>query len=227
MLDMWTNRSVWFGGRAARFMACCALAGAPGAAVADSLPNQPLPARPVERYAPPSSFHGHAVSSDDFRKKPLPRPSGHLRLRSANFGETVDVNLYAADGSFNEESLSALYHLWRCRRSGTERPIHPQLFVLLSIIQDHYPDATLDLISGFRNQDAAGFHLGGSAADIRIEGVTDRALHTFVSTLDNGHMGLGLYPRSGFIHVDVRAESSYRWVDHSPSSDRGRPRHSS
>jgi hypothetical protein len=30
-------------------------------------------------------------------------------------------------------------------------------------------------------------------------------------------MGIGLYPTSGFIHVDFRApgEPSYRWVDHS------------
>ena len=55
-----------------------------------------------------------------------------------------------------------------------------------------------------------------SASDVRIQGVSDRSLHDFVATLDTGHMGLGLYPRAGFIHVDVRAEPSYRWIDYSP-----------
>jgi hypothetical protein len=29
-------------------------------------------------------------------------------------------------------------------------------------------------------------------------------------------MGIGLYPRAGFVHVDIRPEASYRWTDYSP-----------
>ena len=29
-------------------------------------------------------------------------------------------------------------------------------------------------------------------------------------------MGIGLYPRSGFVHIDVRSPPSYRWIDYSP-----------
>jgi hypothetical protein len=44
-----------------------------------------------------------------------------------------------------------------------------------------------------------------------------------VETLDSGDMGIGFYPRRGFVHVDIRARSA-RWVDTSPvaSSDPGR-----
>ena len=29
-------------------------------------------------------------------------------------------------------------------------------------------------------------------------------------------MGIGLYPRSQFVHIDVRSPPSYRWIDNSP-----------
>jgi hypothetical protein len=37
-------------------------------------------------------------------------------------------------------------------------------------------------------------------------------------------MGVGWYPRVGFVHVDVRPPPSYRWIDYSRSNpdDRGR-----
>jgi len=44
-------------------------------------------------------------------------------------------------------------------------------------------------------------------------------------SLDGGGMGIGIYPRSGFIHVDYRApgEPSYRWTDYSgPGSSEAR-----
>ena len=81
----------------------------------------------------------------------------------------------------------------------------------------------IELVSGFRNQDRqTSFHFHGSAADIRVKGVPDRQLHEFVTSLDTGHLGFGKYPRSGFIHVDVRPQS-YRWIDRSPpGSDQGK-----
>ena len=47
-----------------------------------------------------------------------------------------------------------------------------------------------------------------------------------MASLDTGGMGLGIYPRAGFVHVDMRPEASYRWVDYSPpgSGDMGRPK---
>ena len=53
-----------------------------------------------------------------------------------------------------------------------------------------------------------------------------RVLRNFVKGLDTGGMGIGIYPHAGFIHVDVRPEPSFRWVDYSPpgSSEMGQPK---
>ena len=31
-------------------------------------------------------------------------------------------------------------------------------------------------------------------------------------------MGIGIYPVTGFVHIDVRPPPSYRWIDYSPSN---------
>jgi uncharacterized protein YcbK (DUF882 family) len=180
-----------------------------------------------KRHAKVPVFSGRLASSAEMRDDPLPHPSGHISLYAVNFQESLDVDLYNEDGSFNEEALDQLNHLWRCKRTDTEKAIDPHLFEQLSRIYDHF-GRRIELVSGFRNQQrTSSFHFHGSASDIRIPGVSDRELHKFVGSLDAGGMGLGLYPRAGFIHVDVRPEPSYRWVDYSPpgSGDMGRPHH--
>lgn len=170
-------------------------------------------------------YSGHLASASSLRDAPLPRPSGHLELYAVNFQEGVDVNIYRSDGSFDPDALDQVNHLFRCRRTGTEKAINPRLLVTLSRIYDHF-GKRIELVSGFRNQErTSSFHFHGSASDIRIPGVSDKALHAFAESLDTGGMGIGIYPRAGFIHVDIRPEPSFRWTDNSPpgSSDMGHP----
>ena len=148
--------------------------------------------------------------------RPAAKPSGRVVLTGINFNEQLDVNIYKADGSYDPDALDALNHAFRCRRTGTEKAIDPKLFEMLSRIYDKF-EKPLELVSGFRNQErVTSFHFHGSASDIRIKGVSERVLHKFVTSLDAGGMGIGLYPRAGFVHVDIRPEASYRWTDNSP-----------
>jgi uncharacterized protein YcbK (DUF882 family) len=161
-------------------------------------------------------FQGRLARADELRTEPLDKPSGHIELYAVNFREELTVDLYNEDGSFNDDAVDELNHLFRCKRTDTEKAIDPHLYEILSRVYDHF-GKRIELVSGFRNQKrTSSFHFHGSASDIRIPGVSDTALHRFVASLDTGGMGLGIYPRAGFIHVDVRPEPSYRWVDYSP-----------
>jgi len=174
-----------------------------------------VPAKKKKRSRVPA-FSGRLASAGELRSEPLERPSGHIVLSAVNFKERVEVDLYQEDGSFDPDALDTLNHLFRCRRTGTEKAIEPKLFEMLSRIYDKF-ERPLELVSGFRNQErVTSFHFHGSASDIRIPGVSDKELHKFVSSLDMGGMGIGLYPRAGFVHVDIRPEASYRWTDYSP-----------
>jgi uncharacterized protein YcbK (DUF882 family) len=172
---------------------------------------------------------GAVVPDERLRTKPLPRPSGNLHIFTLFTRETVKVNIYNDDGSYNIEALQAVNHMLRCKRTGAEREVDPRLLTLLSHIYDHY-GKRLEVVSGFRNQRrTTSFHFRASASDIRIEGVKPTKLRDYVDTLDGGGMGLGLYPRAQFVHVDVRPLPSYRWIDYArgdgpESSDKKPPK---
>lgn len=162
-------------------------------------------------------FVGHSVAKRDLRTDPLPRPSGDIWIWVENFREELRVNIYNADGSFNQSALAKLDRAFRCRRTGEVRAVDPKLYELLSIISDHFDGKQIELTSGFRFQKNQGSrHFHASAMDIRVRGVSARELYRYATTLDTGNMGIGRYPRSGFVHVDLRApgEPSYRWTDY-------------
>ncbi len=194
---------------------------------ADAPTAEPEHAAPVKKsrrkHARGPVFSGRLASAGELRDEPLEKPSGHIELYAVNFRESLEVDLYNEDGSFNEDALDQLNHLWRCKRTDTEKAINPRLFEMLSRVFDHF-GRRIELVSGFRNQKhVTSFHFHGSASDIRIPGISDKELQKFVQSLDVGGMGIGIYPRAGFIHVDIRPEPSYRWVDYSPpgSSEMG------
>jgi len=160
---------------------------------------------------------GRVVPESELRKEALPRPSGNLKLVSVNFGdEPVDVNIYNEDGSYNIEALHKVDHMLRCKRTNDEKPIEPRLVAILSHIYDHFGGKPLEVVSGYRNQQKeTSFHYKGAASDIRISGVAPKKIVTFANSLDTGGMGIGIYPKSLFVHVDVRPLPSYRWIDNS------------
>jgi uncharacterized protein YcbK (DUF882 family) len=97
--------------------------------------------------------------------------------------------------------------------------MEPRLLSILSHVFDHFGERRIEIVSGFRNQrKTTSYHYKGSASDIRVEGVASKDLKAFVETLDAGGMGIGIYPVTGFVHIDVRPPPSYRWIDYSPSN---------
>jgi uncharacterized protein YcbK (DUF882 family) len=167
---------------------------------------------------------GHAVADEDLRRKPPPRPSGNIHLFHVVHGESLKVNIYNADGSYDVEALRAVSHLLRCTKTDAEKDVDPRLMTVLSHVYDHFGGRPIEVTSGYRNQlGTTSYHFKASATDILLPGVKATVLRAFVESLDTGGMGIGLYPRSGFVHVDVRPLPSYRWIDYAPV-DPGDPR---
>ena len=163
-----------------------------------------------------AAFKGHNAAKSSLRTEPLDKPSGNIWLRAENLGEEVRVNIYKADGSFNDAALAQLDELFRCTETAKVRAVRAELYEQLSRFFDHFEGKRIDLVSGFRFAERnSSRHYHASAMDIRIKGVSINAMYKFAESLDAGGMGVGLYPVSGFIHVDYRApgEPSYRWTD--------------
>jgi uncharacterized protein YcbK (DUF882 family) len=173
-------------------------------------------------------FQGRTVASATLRTEPLERPSGEIWLGAANLREETKVNIYKSDGSYDENALARLDELFRCKRTGEVRSVDPHLYEHLSRIYDHFGSQKIDLVSGFRFAERnSSRHFHASAMDIRIPGVTIREMYDFANSLDGGGMGIGIYPHSGFVHVDLRApgDQSYRWTDYSGPNSRNAHRH--
>ena len=89
----------------------------------------------------------------------------------------------------------------------------------LQIIRNHFGRA-IQINSGYRSKEhnkavggaANSYHVKGMAADMRIEGVSPKALHGQIQMLiDAGKImqgGLGLY--DSFVHYDIRGHLA-RW----------------
>jgi uncharacterized protein YcbK (DUF882 family) len=167
-------------------------------------------------------FQGANAKKASLRTEPLERPSGDIWIRSDNLQEELRVNIYAADGSLDDGVLAQLDELFRCKRSNEVRAVDPRLFEHLSRIYDHF-GKRITIGSGFRFQErTSSRHWHASAMDIRIKDVSTRELYAFAESLDLGGMGVGIYPHSGFVHIDFRApgEPSFRWTDWSyPDGD--------
>jgi len=193
-------------------------------ATADSSSSTPAKKKSKKRNKRVASFSGHNAAKSSLRTEPLDKPSGDVWVRAENLNEEVHVNIYKPDGSFNDEALAQLDELFRCARTGAVRAVRAELYEQLSRFYDHFEGKRIDLVSGFRFAERnSSRHYHASAMDIRIKGVSIKEMYRYAESLDAGGMGVGLYPTSGFIHVDYRApgEPSYRWTDTSgPDHDK-------
>ena len=184
---------------------------------ADHFARHPLP----EAVAAAAERNGDEIRPEDLPRRALVKPersvpserAARFQVESVNTGEQAEVVLDLGTGETEEHSYRTLRHLMRCQRTGAETPIDPRLIELLHAIAVR-SKAKILLVSGFRapmfSTAALSFHTRGMAADIRIPGMTALMVRDLVLAM--GVKGVGYYPVSQFVHVDVRDQKSY-WVD--------------
>ncbi len=139
---------------------------------------------------------------------------GRFVIQSANTGEELEVKVNLATGEVEAEGYRQLRHLMRCLRTTAETPIDPRLIGLLYRISQRTGQKII-LVSGFRapmfSLAALSYHTRGMAADIRIPGMTPLMVRDLAAAM--GVRGIGYYPVSGFVHVDVRDQLT-TWTDY-------------
>jgi len=147
--------------------------------------------------------------------------TGKFIIQAANNGEEVEVVLNLDTGEVDAAGYTRLRHMMRCLRTTAETPIDPRLIDLLYRISQRTKQKII-LVSGFRapmfSLAALSYHTRGMAADIRIPGMTPLMARDLAESM--GVHGLGYYPVSGFIHVDVRDDNS-RWTDYGQNRQDG------
>jgi uncharacterized protein YcbK (DUF882 family) len=146
---------------------------------------------------------------------------GRFVIQSVNNGEEMEIKINRHTGEMEPDSYRKFRHLMRCLHTGAETPIDPRLIDLLYRIAQR-TQQKIALVSGFRapmfSLATLSYHTRGMAADIRIPGMTPLMARDLAESM--GVHGLGYYPVSGFIHVDVR-DDRVRWTDYGQNRQDG------
>lgn len=124
------------------------------------------------------------------------------------------------EGGFDADDL-ALAQQALATRDGVTREIHPRLVELVYRAVRQFRAPYVHVVSGYRDGRASSRHAQGRALDFVLPGVSDRRLAAWLRP--QGFVGVGIYPTSGFVHLDVRARS-YFWSDASGPGQRNRER---
>jgi hypothetical protein len=113
-------------------------------------------------------------------------------------------------------SLSSMLASWR---TGKEALIDERLIAMITLASDEFGGRAVRIVSGYREHSYApdSKHKTGQALDFSIPGVPNEALRDYLRTLDD--VGIGFYPNSTHVHLDVREKTTY-WVDYSFPGER-------
>jgi uncharacterized protein YcbK (DUF882 family) len=129
-------------------------------------------------------------------------------------GESME-GVYWEQGDYVPEVLEAVNNLLRDHRTGDVYPIAPELLDLLVAVNARTETKSrFQVISGYRSQKTnemlhersaevakKSLHTEGLAIDIRLPDVDLSHLHAAAISLGRG--GVGYYPHSDFVHLDV------------------------
>jgi uncharacterized protein YcbK (DUF882 family) len=152
----------------------------------------------------------HAPSTRAAENDPGGRPV--LALTTVNRAESLAIPSRSADGAFGAADLDRVAHLLRAM-GGDEHPIDPRTLSLVYRIQTHFGVPEIRVVSGYRvpKPGSHSNHGKGRAVDLIVPGVPDEEVARFARGL--GYVGVGVYPTSQFVHVDIRPRS-YFWIDY-------------
>jgi uncharacterized protein YcbK (DUF882 family) len=144
-------------------------------------------------------------------------PGQEYRLRLFETHTKERINLvYRTGSAYIPQAVYRLDEFLRDHRTGDMHPLDDRLFDLLHDLTASVgkAGAEIDIICGYRTPwsneflrrttsgvAAHSLHMEGEAIDIRIPGVPTARLRDAALALHRG--GVGYYPESQFVHVDV------------------------
>jgi uncharacterized protein YcbK (DUF882 family) len=140
-----------------------------------------------------------------------------------NRKETMTLRLRDAQGKPVKGVQKRMNRFLRCHYTNKQHAMSPRLTNLLFQTGKHWPGRRIEVVSGFRNPTVAknprSPHMKGLACDFRVVGVKNTELRDYL----RGNMkkvGVGYYPNSSFVHLDVRKDRSAFWIDYSGPGER-------
>ena len=155
-------------------------------------------------------------------KKPVPR-NAPVEMIAVNGKEKLLLRLRDEKGRPMRGVQKRFDHFLRCHHTNVTHPMNPRLVRVLYQVGKHYPGRTIEVVSGYRHPSVAknprSPHMQGLACDFRISGVKNTELRDYLRR-NFEKVGVGYYPNSAFVHLDMRKDRSAFWIDYSGPGER-------
>src|SRR5262245_55141862 len=163
------------------------------------------------------------TASKASKKAPKPPKNPPVVLYTVNHKETFSLRLRDAQGKPIKGNQRRFDRFLRCHHTEKKHAMNPRLMRLLYQTGRHWPGRRLEIVSGYRNPTVAknphSPHMKGLACDFYVDGVKTTELRDYLrKTFDK--VGVGYYPNSTFVHLDVRKDRSAFWIDYSGPGER-------
>jgi len=137
-----------------------------------------------------------------------------LAFFNTHTGESLEA-VYWANGKYLSPAMTKIDHILRDDRTNEIKPIDIRLLDLLFAMAVKFESQQpFHIISGYRSRETNALlrqcgggvaknslHMQGKAVDIRMPDVRLASLRQAAVNLKGG--GVGYYPRSNFVHIDV------------------------
>jgi len=162
----------------------------------------------------------------------IPRPGDSLASIESEFGKQGKLprvglrkgylDLFTYSGHFKGYALDKKGKLTPAAQTevsklfgatGTHPETDPRLIRLLAKVSDKFGSRPIRIVSGYRTRSffEDSRHKLSRAVDFSIPGIDNVTLRDYLRTLPS--VGVGYYPNSSFVHLDVRDNNTY-WVDY-------------
>jgi uncharacterized protein YcbK (DUF882 family) len=161
-----------------------------------------------------------------------------LKLYALHTNESLDV-VYRIGDVYLPDALNRLNHFLRDHNTDDVKKYDPAEFDLLHnvMMRLNKPNGMIDIVCGYRTAETNEYlrslgpatgvaehsqHIEAKAIDIRVPGVQTARLRDAAMSLDAG--GVGYYPTSQFVHVDVGPVRHWTYGAVAKKKKRGGPK---
>ena len=165
--------------------------------------------------------------ADAKKSKRKPQPPPIIELEHLTTHRKLELQP-SQGGGFSKRKMQEVSSFLRCHHTGQRHSMNERLVGILYQVARHYHNAKLLIVAGYRAPKVAkkkgnprSPHKRGVAADFQVAGTSIESVRDYLrGTYHN--IGVGYYPNSGFIHVDVGRQKNAFWIDYSGPGEKAR-----
>lgn len=169
----------------------------------------------------PDGGLSRAGDDDDKRTSSKATKKGYVDL--ATYTTRYRGVVFDRKGKITPGSVESISKLFAA--TGSRPRVDARLIALLADVSEHFGGRPIRVVSGWRDHSyfEDSRHKHSQAVDFSIPGVANTVVRDYVRRYRN--CGVGYYPNSSFVHLDVRESAAY-WVDYAGPGEapRGKPR---